>query len=131
MNQAQIADLAKRSALRTVQTDIGNCASCVATPSTLSGLGCPCESAGKKSGSKCGCSQMSAWTKEFGAWTKEFGGVASSIWDAAKPALPWILLSIVISGFAGWKLGNIYCGTKNKINSVLGNKKGRNRRKSR
>jgi len=40
INQAQIANLAKRSALRTSQTAIGNCGACSATamPQFLSGL---------------------------------------------------------------------------------------------
>lgn len=54
MDQALTADLAKRSAMRTVQSDIGNCSACSASPmpSFLNGLagsigfGCDCEKTG-------------------------------------------------------------------------------------
>ena len=39
--------------------------------------------------------------------------VTDTLWDHFKPMIPWILLSSVLSWYAGWKMGGIYCaGTK-------------------
>jgi hypothetical protein len=139
MDQSQIAALARSAALRTVQSNIGNlgnCPSCVVSsfnglgscPSCivpmLSGLGCDCEETGVAKCDACR-KQMGDWKAEFGDWKAEFGDVSGSLWDVIKPALPWILLTGVVAGFAGWKMGNIYCSAKNKVSSAFGAKKKR------
>ena len=116
LSQVQIADLARRSALNTVQSNIGNlgnCPSCVVP--FLSGFGCDCE--------KTGVAKCDSCRSHMGEWMREFGDVSGSLWDMIKPAFPWILLTGVVAGLAGWKLGNVYCTAKNKVNSALGGKR--------
>jgi hypothetical protein len=118
LSQTQIADLARSSALRTVQSNIGNfgnCPSCVLP--FLSGLGCDCE--------KTGVAKCDSCRSHMGEWTRGFGDVSGSLWDMIKPVFPWILLTGVVAGFAGWKLGNVYCTAKNKVSGAFSVKRKR------
>jgi len=94
MDQALAARLAKSSALRTKQTNIGNCAACVMAPSFLfNGLsGLP-------------TNQTAYLAKSAVAAQGGIGSWASSFWEYIQPYFAWILLSGLIMGFVGWKFG--------------------------
>lgn len=104
MKQSEIANMAQKAALRTVQSNIGNlngfsnCPACVAT----SMLGdCDCHKKGVAKCASCKHKKLGSWTKEFGSWTKEFGDWTADVWTS----LPYILVTGALAGFVGWELG--------------------------
>lgn len=100
MDQALAAKMAKRSALTTIQSNIGNlgnCTSCASNPNFLfNGL------SGLSTSNTARLAQNAVTAqKGLGSW-------ASNIWDYVQPYLAWILLSGLIMGFVGWKFGKFF-----------------------
>lgn len=98
MDQALAANMAKRAALRTKQSNIGSCSACASsTPSfLLSGL------------SGLATSNVAKLAQSAVKAQKGLGQVTSSIWDYIQPYLAWILLAGLIMGIVGFKFGKFF-----------------------
>lgn len=38
-------------------------------------------------------------------------GWKTELWNHLKPAAPWIIGAALVSGYIGWKAGNLYCSS--------------------